>query len=111
MVVEELVRRLFAAFQAQDRAAADELLAEDFTFSSPRDEGFDRAGYFEECWPHASALASITLEQIFTEGDDALVRYTAVRAADGVRFRNVEFIRTDGVRIKEVEVFFGRELG
>lgn len=109
-MTEELVRRLFAAFQAQDRAAADELLAADFTFSSPRDERLDRAGYFEKCWPHADKIASLAIEQIFTDGDDAFVRYTAVRAADGVRFRNTEFIRTDGVRITEVEVFFGREL-
>lgn len=111
MVTEELVRRLFAAFRARDRAAADALLADDFTFSSPRDDRLGKAEYFATCWPHADELADLVIEQVFTQDDDAFVRYAAVRAKDGVRFRNTEFIRTDGVRITEVEVYFGRELG
>lgn len=34
--VAELVRKLFAAFLAGDRAALEEILSDDFTFNSPR---------------------------------------------------------------------------
>ena len=55
----EVVHEYFAAFQAQDRATAERLLAQDFTFSSPRDDRIDRAAYFERCWPNAAPAARV----------------------------------------------------
>jgi len=38
-----------------------------------------------------------------------VVLYECERTADGVRFRNCEHLRIEGGRVREAEVFFGRE--
>lgn len=104
--VSDLVRRMFAAFLAQDRQALENMLREDFTFNSPRDDHINKAEYFERCFPYADQFRSHQIEQLFVEGNEAFVRYLA-ETQDGTRFRNTEFIRTDGHRVKEVDVYFG----
>lgn len=104
--VAELVRKLFAAFLAGDRAALEEILSDDFTFNSPRDDHIDRAEYFKRCFPHGDQFRSHHIEQLCTSGDEAFVRYLA-ETLDGSRFRNTEYIRTDGHQVKEVDVYFG----
>jgi ketosteroid isomerase-like protein len=106
----EIVRHYFSVFQAQDRATAESLLSDDFTFSSPRDDHIDKAQYFERCWPNAHRLRHFVLEQVIADGDDVFVRYTAERTSDGGKFRNTEFIRTHQGKIVEVDVYFGRDL-
>lgn len=110
MTTEELVRKLYATWESGDRAAMDALLADDFRFSSPRDDGLDKKGFFETCWPHHGEVGDFVLEEIFAKGNEAFVRYSARRTRDNVRFRNVELLRIDGQRIHEVEVYFGRDL-
>ena len=39
----DIVRASFDTYIAQDRAAAERLLAEDFVFTSPQDDHIDRA--------------------------------------------------------------------
>ena len=36
--VREIVRKLYASFAAKDRKAVEQLLSDDFTFTSPRDD-------------------------------------------------------------------------
>lgn len=107
--VSDLVRRLFAEFLAQHREALDELLSEDFIFNSPRDNHINKTEYFERCFPYAGQLRRHQIEQLFVEGNDALVRYLA-ESQDGSVFRNTEYIRTDGHKVKEVDVYFGRSV-
>jgi ketosteroid isomerase-like protein len=104
--VSELVRRCFAAYQAQDRAAMEALLAEDFTFTSPYDDHIDRACYFERCWSSSVTMRSFRAVRIVEQGDEAFILYEAVFAA-GPPVRNVEYFRTKDGKIKSVEVFFG----
>jgi len=106
----EVVHEYFAAFQAQDRATAERLLAQDFTFSSPRDDRIDRAAYFERCWPNASRLRAFRIERLFEHDGEVFVRYSAERISDGVRFRNTEIIRVARGQIREIDVYFGRDL-
>ena len=106
----EVVRDLFAAFEAQDRARADLLLDEDFTFSSPRDDRIDKRSYFERCWPNADKIRDFRLERVCEHDTEVFVRYSAERVADRVRFRNTELIRVARGRVKSVDVYFGREL-
>jgi ketosteroid isomerase-like protein len=108
--VSETVRRLFAAFHKKDRKVAEELLADDFTFSSPRDDRISKAEYFERCWPNSDRIRNFEIEQLFEKGNEAFVRYVAQRTSDGVRFRNTEYFRVEGGKIKEVDVYFGRDL-
>jgi ketosteroid isomerase-like protein len=106
----QLVRSMYAIFQSKDRAAMEALLDDKFHFSSPRDNRISKREYFERCWPNSDKLTGFELEKVFSEGNEAFVRYTAQRVADGVRFRNTEFIRVEGGKIVEVEVYFGRDL-
>ena len=108
--ISHTVRRLFTAFQNKERKIAEELLADDFTFSSPRDDRISKAEYFERCWPNSDRIRRFELEQLFEQGNEAFVRYSAERVSDGVRFRNTEYFRVEGGKIKEVDVYFGRDL-
>jgi ketosteroid isomerase-like protein len=105
------VRGCFDAYEAQDRAAIDRLFADDFTFTSPRDKPIDKAEWFKRCWPSKDRIRDFRIERLCEHGDDeAFVRYSAERVADGVRFRNTENFRVAGGRIRQIDVYFGRDL-
>ncbi len=108
MKTHDLIRNYFAVFHARDRAAAEMLLSEGFTFSSPLDDRIDKAAYFERCWPQGKNQSELQLEKVLGEGDEVVVTYSCARP-DGTRFRNTEFFRTEAGRITHVEVFFGSE--
>jgi ketosteroid isomerase-like protein len=101
-----IVRQMLAAFMAQDRATAERLLADDFIFTSPYDDGIDRATWFERCWPSSSLFAEQEIERIHAGDDGAFVTYRVVRT-DGVEFRNTEFFTFTGAQIASVNVYFG----
>jgi len=105
---EATVRGLFAAYLANRKDEVSDMLTEDFTFSSPRDDHIDKATYFERCWPQPPAFHAIHIERVSLEDNEALVRYRAEKL-DGGAFRNVEVIRFHGDRIASVEVYFGRD--
>ena len=105
---EATVRGLFAAYLANRKDEVSDMLTEDFTFSSPRDDHIDKATYFERCWPQPPAFRAIHIERLSLEDNEALVRYRAEKL-DGGAFRNVEVIRFHGDRIASVEVYFGRD--
>ena len=108
--VAEVVRAFYRAFFAQDRRSAAALLSDDFRFSSPRDDHIDGAEYFRRCWPNSDRLDQFTEEKLAVLGNDAFLRYTARRVADGVRFRNLENIRVVAGKFASVDVYFGRDL-
>jgi ketosteroid isomerase-like protein len=105
---EATVRGLFAAYLANRKDEVSDMLTEDFTFSSPRDDHIGKAAYFERCWPQPPAFRAIHIERISLEDNEAVVRYRAEKH-DGGAFRNVEVIRFHGDRIASVEVYFGRD--
>jgi ketosteroid isomerase-like protein len=100
------VRELYAAFLSGDRAALEGLLSEDFTFTSPRDDHLDKATYFERCFPNHDQFRAHRIDKLFVSGDEAFVRYRA-ETKDGARFRNAEYVRLEGGKVREVEVYFG----
>jgi len=104
-----VVRDVFEAFAAGDRATVERSFAERFRFSSPLDVGLDRAGYFERCWPGAGAGQRFDLVRVVESGDEVIVTYELTHG-DGRRGRNTEVFTFDGERISEVEVYFGWDL-
>ena len=106
-MIADRVRAFFAAFLRADRAAFEEMLTDDFTFTSPYDDHIDRAAYFETCWPSAGTFVHHDIDQSVAEGDTCFVVYWG-QARNGSRFRNTELFRLDGDRVRSVEVFFGR---
>ena len=69
----ETVHAFFASYLAQDRAAAERLVAEEFVFTSPQDDHIDRVAFFERCFPTADRFKDHQLLAVVpTDGDDVL---------------------------------------
>ena len=102
----EIVRRCFAAYTSKDRKAVEELLADDFTFTSPYHDAIDKVAYFERCWPNSEWIRTHILEKVWEQEGEVFVRYRCI-ANDGKEFRNSEFFTFDGDKIRSVEVYFG----
>jgi len=107
----DTVRRLFGAYRTNERALAEQILADDFTFTSPYDDAIDKTTYFERCWPESvrfveQYLVEQVLEKVVEDGDDVFVLYRC-RTKDGKEFRNTELHSFSGERIRKVSVYFG----
>jgi len=104
----DIIRALFAAYRANDRKAVEDSFTGDFTFTSPYDDEIDKAAYFERCWPASVSgwLKEQVIERVFVQDDEAFVTYQCI-TTDGKRFRNTEFFRFEGDRIKRIDVYFG----
>jgi len=103
----ESARAIFKSYLAQDRNAADRLLADEFVFTSPQDDHIDKAAFFERCFPTADRLVSQEMLHVVpTEGDDVFVMYE-YELKTGERHRNVELLTVRDDRITETQVFFG----
>ena len=107
--VSDLVCKLFSAFLSQDRQTLEELLSDDFTFNSPKDDHISKTAFFERCFPFGDQFRSHHIEQLFVQGNEAFVRYRA-ELKDGSAFRNTEYIRVEGNKIRETDVYFGASL-
>jgi ketosteroid isomerase-like protein len=101
-----VVRAYCGAYETEDRAIAESLLADDFSFTSPNDDAIDKATYFERCWPDRDPSHRQRIENIVVEGDKAFVTYRC-STPSGKEFRNTEFLTFSGERIASVNVYFG----
>jgi ketosteroid isomerase-like protein len=102
----DIIRALFAAYRANDRASVENSFTADFRFTSPYDDRIDKATYFERCWRVSDWIERQQLEKIFVEGEEAFVTYE-VATKDGKRFRNTEFFVFAGDKISSIDVYFG----
>ena len=107
-VREKTVRALYAAYIDGRKDIVAAMLAEDFTFSSPRDDHIDRDAYFDRCWPKPPPFERMEIEYLGLAEDQAVVRYRAIKRGGGA-FRNMETLRFKGDKVAAVEVYFGRE--
>jgi ketosteroid isomerase-like protein len=108
--VSDLIQKYYAAYEQKDRKAIEPLLTDDFSFSSPHDDHINRASYFSRCWPNSERIRSFYIEKLFEKGNEAFVLYE-LEPATGAKFRNTEFFRIEGNKIREVEVYFGSSIG
>ncbi|TJZ58753.1 nuclear transport factor 2 family protein [Streptomyces piniterrae] len=103
----DIVRAAFASYLAQDRVAMDQLLAEDFVFTSPQDDHIGKAAFFERCFPTADRLRSQEiLDAVPADDGQVFVRYE-YELKTGARHRNVEVMTVRDGRISETQVYFG----
>jgi ketosteroid isomerase-like protein len=105
----ELARACYEAYETGDRQALEQLIADDFAFWSPQDDGIDRGTYFERCWPNNELLARFEFKRLHERDDEVVVTYEAERK-DGSRFRNTEVLTFAGDQLALVEVYFGWNL-
>ena len=106
--VSDLVHKCFSAYELKDRRIIDDLLSDDFTFTSPLDDRIDRTEYFKRCWPNSENVRTFQIEKLFENGNEAFVRYEC-ETKTGKKFRNTEWFRFEGGKLKEVQVYFGEE--
>ena len=106
---DAIVRAVFAAYVAKDRAAIERLIARDFHFTSPLDNRIDRTTYFERCWPNSERTEGFDFVRLTASDDQVVVTYEA-RSVGGKRFRNTEIFTLRGDQVVEVEVYFGWSL-
>jgi ketosteroid isomerase-like protein len=111
MTAEHMRRLIVSAYEAYetgDRAAIEDAIGPDFSFTSPYDDAIGREAYFERCWPVHEATESMQVERVMIEGDAAYVTYVTTNTA-GQAFRNTEYLTFSGGKIASVEVYFGPE--
>ena len=101
-----VVRAYFGAYETENREVVESLLADDFTFTSPNDDGIDKATYFERCWPNRDLSRDQRIENIVVDGERAFVTYSCA-IEGGKSFRNTEILTFSGDRIASVNVYFG----
>ena len=101
-----IIRNLFVAYLANDRAAVEAAFTDDFRFTSPYDDEIDKATYFERCWQNSDWIERQDLERIMVEGEAAFVTYRCV-AREGKSFRNTECFAFADDRIRRIDVYFG----
>jgi len=109
MTRTDIARQCYQAYETRDRGLLEGLLADDFVFSSPRDNYIDRATYFARCWPNSDKTRRFTFEFIAEQGSEVVVRYV-LELTDGTQFRNMEALHFAGDRISAVDVYFGRTI-
>ena len=102
----DVVRACFQAYEDKDRNAIENLLADDFHFTSPYDNRIDRRTYFERCWPHCEQMASFSIQRLLMDGDHVWVIYE-LQMKDARRFRNAELHTVRNAKVTDVEVYFG----
>ena len=105
----DIVMAAYKAYADKDRAKIEKLISRDFRFTSPLDDGIDRAAYFERCWPNSEAMVGHEIKRIHVDGEAAFVTYECLMK-DGRRFRNTEFLTTRAGQLTSVEVYFGWDI-
>lgn len=105
--IAETIRKYFTAFTDKNWKIFEELLSDDFIFSSPKDDYIGKEEHLKSCIFHSSKFKSLKIEIIFERGNEAFVRYKA-EMNDGNSFRNTEFFMIEDKKIKSIDVYFGR---
>lgn len=105
--ITEVIQNYFEAFIKKNWRTFEKLLSNGFIFSSPKDDYISKEEHLKSCMFHSSKFNSIKIEKIFTEGDEAFVRYHA-EMNDGNSFRNTELFTVEDGKIKSIDVHFGR---
>lgn len=102
----EIAKEIYAAYVTKNRAKIEALIADDFHFTSPRDNRLNRDTYFARCWPNSQATGDFTFVHLVSDGDRVFVTYDLCMA-DGKAFRNTEILTIRNGQLREAQVFFG----
>ena len=106
---ERIVRRYYAAWERRNWPALDDLLTDDFTFTSPNDNHDSKSLYKSRCWaPNVNLIRHFDLQRIAATGDDAFVMYV-LHITNGKKVENIEYFRMRDGRVASVRCYFGQE--
>ena len=105
----DTARACYQAYIDGNRDAIEALIADDFRFTSPLDNGLNRETYFERCWPNHEHCEAFEFINVQPAGEKVFVVYEA-RSSHGNTFRNCEILTVRNGKIAEAEVYFGWSL-
>lgn len=105
----QAIERYYACYRERDREGLQALLAPDMKHLSSFAEYDDRDVMLEAIWPMVGRSWATDLE-IFGDGDgdDFMVRYR-IESEERPPMTMAEYIRFEGDRIVEIQVYMGRE--
>src|SRR5579864_2228035 len=103
----DAVRASMDAYRRQDIEAATQLLADDFSFTSPQDDHIDKSAYLERCFPTADRFVTSEIIAIVAANNDSVFLLYEYELRSGERYRNTEYITVRDGKLVETQVFFG----
>ena len=103
-----IARAALQAYVDKDRAAIEAIVADDFRFTSPLDNGLDRETYLRRCWPNSEATQAVTVVHEVEDESRAFLVYEMNTTTK--RFRNSEVHTVRDGQLVAVEVYFGWDL-
>ena len=101
-----VVRAMFEAYRSRRLADAEALGAPAVRFTSPYDDGIDRAAFFARCWPNGDRIAAFRIERVADDDEGAFVTYLCT-TNDGTSFRNTEYLTVRDGQVWSADVSFG----
>ena len=104
----QIAKKALQAYVDRDRDAIESVIAEDYRFTSPLDNGLDRSTYFSRCWPNSERMEDMKFVEGAESGDTAWIVYEATSSKK--RFRNAEMHKTRDGKLVATEVYFGWDL-
>jgi len=104
-----VAKKSYQAYVDKDRAALEQVIADDFHFSSPLDNRIDRRTYFARCWPNSENIADFKFIYLVHEDHRVFVTYEG-HSSSGKGFRNTEILTIRHGQLVEAEVYFGWSL-
>jgi SnoaL-like protein len=111
LMSEELIRKWYTAWKDKDFATFNNMLADNFTFSSAAgDDHISKSTFKTQCWDtQINFIKDFDLERVTTGPNDAFVKYLCY-TKNGKSFRNVEYLRIDGYgKLISIECYFGAQ--
>jgi hypothetical protein len=89
---DETIRKWYAAWEQKDWRPIDNLLSDNFTFTSAAgDDHISKAAFKTKCWEsQIGFIERFDLQRVFGGGSEAFVMYVC-RTRNGKTFRNVEY--------------------
>jgi ketosteroid isomerase-like protein len=105
---QEIIRKWYAAWKNKDVSTFDNLLADNFTFTSAAgDDHITKSTFKKQCWDtQIKFIEKFDLERITTGKEDAFVKYLCY-TKNGKSFRNVEYLQIRDGKIEAIECYFG----
>lgn len=109
---EEIIRSYYAAWGKKEWSPIGNLLADDFTFTSPNnDDHISKSAFKTRCWEtQVDYIKHFELESVFEKNDQAFVKYLC-HTKSGESFRNVEYWKFRDAKVESIECYFGSDLG
>ncbi|WP_299326800.1 nuclear transport factor 2 family protein [Parasphingopyxis sp.] len=101
-----IAKGVFRAYADDDREAIEKLIAPNFRFMSPYDNGLDRETYLARCWPTHKNVKDYRFPRAIEIGAEVMVTYE-LEMHDGRTFRNTEILTVENGQLVAAEVYFG----